>query len=924
MAKLTIDGQPIEAPDGAPLVEVLKQNGFYVSNLCYLDGLPPYAGCRTCLVEVEGGRGLQLSCTTTVRDDMVVNSNTDEIKKARQYVLSLINANHSDRCLTCHRRVKCMPGDVCLRDDVVTHRCLTCSKNYRCELQTTNGILDMGEDNIEPWEGEDRSYYEAPQPEPDRANPFFEFDPQMCIICTRCVRACDDLRHTSAITLAGRGYSTRIAFGAGGRIDESNCDFCGACVDVCPTATLMEKPNKWLARTEDYVSTVCNSCSVGCTISIGHRNGKAVIVKPDLVNPFSDDQICVRGRFHYDAVRGNERLSQHLIRRGDTLAPVTYQEALDHATDQLAAIRQEHGANAIAFLGSPWATNEENYLVRRLARDVIGTPHIDFAAGPVNRAVARSVEVAFGSDVLPADLVDIPKKARTILVIADDLEESHNVAALRIKDAVDPRKLPKRDPARLIVISSRGGELCDFADPFSGVWLQPAPGQEAATLAALAKVLADDASVAQSASAAGLDAKLVASAPVAVPGLDDAALQRAAQILREAAADREQTIAVLFAPKPLGVALAAETAKAAANVALLLRGKDAARSIYVMPTEANVNGAFDMGVSPADGGGDFNSIIQGALDGTIRALVVAGDNPMLLAPGRARVEEALAKLECLVVIDQLLTETAQRAHVVLADAPTYAKDGTFTNSDRRVQRVRAAMSVPGDAQPAWGTLTALARLVAAKLNVDVSFNYAVADDVTDEIAQNVPRYARFRATGLVDWSHARAVDDVLPEKIALQSVAATPHIAPNGEVALLTGRTLYTSLEGAAIKSPEADKLHREDGVFINQYEALDRQMVDGDEVVLRYGSSELSLKVNLTNAVPRGAVFVPLYYEGGIVNTLTPSENGTSAVPRVTLAKKGPPLDEPVAAPAAPPSAAEGDLTLTQPPPKKKRRRKK
>ena len=294
-----------------------------------------------------------------------------------------------------------------------------------------------------------------------------------------------------------------------------------------------------------------------------------------------------------------------------------------------------------------------------------------------------------------------------------------------------------------------------------------------------------------------------------------------------------------------------------------------------------------MGVSPADGGFDFNGVVQGALNGTIKALVVAGDNPLLLAPGRARIEEALGKLDFLLVIDQLLTETAERAHVVLADAPSYAKTGTFTSADRRVQRVRAAMSVPGDARPAWSTLTSLARLVAAKLNVDAPFQYESADDVTNDIAQSVPRYGRFRGAGLVDWSHARAVDEALPEKIALQSVAATPYVAPNGEVTLLTGRTLYTSLEVAAIRSPEADKLHREEGVFVNQYEALDRQIADGEQVVLRSGATELLLKVHLTNAVPRGAVFVPLYYDGGIINTLMPAENGTAALPRVTLEKK-------------------------------------
>jgi formate dehydrogenase major subunit len=274
MANITIDGQPVECADGATLLEVCKAAGVYVSSLCYIDGLPPYAGCRTCLVEIEGARGLQLSCTTKVTDGMVVRSQTsDDVGQARKQVLSLILANHSDRCLTCHRREHCHPGDICLRDDVVTHRCVTCPKNYRCELQATCEVVGMAK--FEPWEGEARSFYASPEyPPADRANPFLEFDPKMCIICTRCVRACDELRHTGAITLAGRGFSTRIAFGAGGRVDESNCDFCGACIDVCPTATLLEHPHKWISRPDEWVETVCSYCSVGCTIKLGVKDGR--------------------------------------------------------------------------------------------------------------------------------------------------------------------------------------------------------------------------------------------------------------------------------------------------------------------------------------------------------------------------------------------------------------------------------------------------------------------------------------------------------------------------------------------------------------------------------------------------------------------------------------------------------------------------
>ncbi|MCH7578962.1 MAG: molybdopterin-dependent oxidoreductase [Chloroflexi bacterium] len=884
MAKLTIDGREIRASDGAPLVEVIKDNGIYVPNLCYIDGLPPYAGCRTCLVEIEGARGgLQLSCTSTVRDEMVVRTDTPEVKQARQYVLSLIDANHSDRCLTCHRRVKCMPGDVCLRDDVVTHRCVTCSKNYRCELQTTNDLLDMGKDNVEPWESEDRTYYQAEQPEPDRANPFLEFDPQMCIICTRCVRACDDLRHTGAITLAGRGFSTRIAFGAGGPIDESNCDFCGSCIDVCPTATLMEKPNKWLARTEDWVSTVCNSCSVGCTISVGRRGEKPVIVKPDTMNPFSDDQICVRGRFHYDALKPKERLSQHLVREGDELVPTPIDNALDRAAERLAEVREAHGASSIALLGSPFITNEENYLVRRLARDVIDTPHLDFSAGPLNNASASAAVAAFGTERLPADLTDIPKNAKTILVIADDLEESHNVAALRIKDAVDPKKLPLREPARLIVVSARRGEMCDFAEPYGGVWLQPEPGQEAAVVAALAGALIEDGKIATAATAAGLDQAGVPSVSVEVEGLD-----AAIDILKEAALDADQHVAVVVAPKATGVAAAAETTKAAANIALLLRGKEAARSFYLLPTEANVNGARDMGVMPAEGGLDFQGIIDGANNGTIKALVVVGDNPMMFAPGSARIEEALSKLDLLVVIDQVLTDTAKLAHVVLADVSALAKEGTVTNADRRVQRMLAAEGALGEAQPAWQTLRELGKRLSEKFGVSESFNYAEASDITEEITSNVPGYEQFHFYGYLGWGKGRAVGETAPETITLQPVSVSPNPAPeNGDVALLTGRTLFTNLEAASIHSPEADKLHREDGVLVNQYDAVELGISTGDQVVLRNSSAQLALKAVLSNTVPRGAVFVSSYYDGGAIGALLPAENGSTAPARVKLLKQ-------------------------------------
>ena len=424
----------------------------------------------------------------------------------------------------------------------------------------------------------------------------------MCIICTRCVRACDEIRHTGAITLAGRGFTTRIAFGAGGAIHESNCDFCGACIDVCPTATLLEKPNKWIAKTETWVSTACNSCSVGCTLSMGVRNGKAVMVKPDRLNPVSDDQICVRGRFHYDAIKPRDRLTRHLVREGDRLVP-----------DDL---RRWRSSAAIASADAVKATRRpQRRLPRRPLgderRSLPGAAHRSRARrhrehrldrGPAGRAVKRALTGAFGTDALPADLAEIAT-AKTIVVIADDLESSHNVAALRVKDAV------VRNGARLVVVSSRYGEVCDFiapppsgtimpspqrvhsADP-TGVWLRPTPGGEPRHARRSACWPSACRSTAKARTLAG---------PATPPASVDRRPEPRRRHPRPPRPRRRQARRRLRA-QPRRHTLRRRRRKAAANIAMLCAGDRPPTSLYVMPTEVNVNGMRDMGAKPGNGG----------------------------------------------------------------------------------------------------------------------------------------------------------------------------------------------------------------------------------------------------------------------------------------------------------------------------------
>ena len=797
MVSLTVDGQVIEATAGAPLVEVLKNNGFYVSSLCYIDGLKPYAGCRSCLVDIEGPPGLQLSCTAVVQDGMKVTTNSEELLDARKAVVSIILANHSDRCLTCHRREHCHPGDICLRDDVVTHRCLTCSKNYRCELQATCEMVGMS--GYEPWVGEERSFYQSPQPPADRANPFMEFDPQMCIICTRCQRACDEKRHTGAITLSGRGWDTQIAFGAGGAIHDSNCDFSGACIDVCPTAALMEHPNKWVAKPDAWTTTTCDSCAVGCGISMGAKDGKGVIVRPNASgNPFSGDQICVRGRYHYDSLKPRERLGKHLVRRGAIQVPVSLDEAVSAAAQQLKAAATK---GKVGILVGATATNEEAFLAARIANEVF-KGRADSALGPVMRATKSALEARFGTWRMATDMTRVPK-AKVIVVIADDLEESHNVASVRIKDAC------VREKASLIVIGALRSELVDFAQ----VWIRPNGGEEGLAAAQLADALGGATSA-------------------------DANITAAAEILKTA--PKDQTL-VLCAPNPVSPAIARSMTAGAANLAIALFGNDASNNLAILPPAVNVHGLLDVGVATE---GAANP-----LEGLAGLLVVRDDVTMRL-PGAAA---ALAGIETVVVIDSVLHETVKRAGVAIAAGRPYTATGTYTQMDFRVQRLSPALKPEGDATTCFAALNAL----GAALGISLP---ATADAALGEVVKLNASYQP--AHDLIIGEGVRLTVPASP-KAASAPVAA---IAATDGIRVITGRDLYTAEDAASLRHPEAEKLHRYDRIQVSEEDAARLGIHDGDRVEVSAGQVTIGALATVTERVPAGHVYVSSLLQGGAV----------------------------------------------------------
>ncbi|MFN8507485.1 MAG: 2Fe-2S iron-sulfur cluster-binding protein [Dehalococcoidia bacterium] len=796
MATITVDGKTIEAPAGAPLVEVLKQNGVYISNLCYIDGLKPYAGCRSCLVDVQGPPGFQLSCTTQVQDNMVVTTDSDDLKEARKAVVSIILANHSDRCLTCHRREHCHPGDICLRDDVVTHRCLTCSKNYRCELQATCEMVGMS--GYEPWVGEERSWYQTPQPPADRANPYMEFDPQMCIICTRCQRACDEKRHTGAITLSGRGWDTRIAFGSGGAIHESNCDFSGACIDVCPTAALMEHPNKWVAKPDTWTTTTCDSCAVGCSIKLGSKDGRGNIVRPNASgNAVSGDQICVRGRYHYDSLKPRERLSKHTVRRGAIHVPVTTDEAIAEAARQL---KEAAARGKVGVLVGATATVEEAWLARRIAAEAFKSA-ADSSLGPVMRAVRTALEARLGTWRTAGDLAKVAA-AKTVVVIADDLEESHNVLSVRVKDAA------VRARAKVLVIGSLRSELVDFA----AAWVRPHGGEEGLAAAQLADAVRG--------------------------GTPPPALVAAVEILK--AAQPGETM-IVCAPNPVSPAVAGSMAAGAANLAIALFGAQASDHLAVLPAEVNVHGLQDAGVA-IDGG-------TNPLDG-LAGLLVVRDDPTMRLPGAAA---ALDSIATIVAIDSVASGAVKRATAVLAEGRAYAGAGTYTQADHRAQKLAPAIRPEGDAQPLYQLLRDLGAALGLSLPAD-------ADAALGEVAAHDARYRP--AWDLILGEGVRLDVPAAPKATAVPVDA----IAAGEGIRIVTGRDLYTALDAASARHPEAERLHRYDHIQVSEQDAARLGISDEDIIEVTDGTATLRAPASVTERVREGTVFISSLLQGGAV----------------------------------------------------------
>ncbi|HEY3066762.1 MAG TPA: formate dehydrogenase subunit alpha [Methylomirabilota bacterium] len=869
---LTIDGERVAVPAGATVLDAVNTLAIPLPQLCKDPDRPPLGACRTCLVHVEGQRGLPAACHLPAHDGMIVDTRHPDAVRVRAGVLDLT-------------RSMLMPGD---------------ERDGFGQL----GVACASHAVAEP------SHAPLHRFEVDASKSFFVLDREACILCGRCTVACDDVQQIGAIALGGRGHATRVGTFGDAPLAESVCTSCGQCVAACPTGAL--RPREAPAPTARRVETTCPYCGVGCAI-VSHvrADGRLALMADDVAtNPSSAGMLCVKGRFGTGFVHSRERVTTPLVKRDGRWHEATWEEALDTAAEGLARHRGRFGA-----LASAKATNEDGYIVQKLCRVVMGTNDVDHCTRLCHSPSVEAMLASMGSGATSNSYSDY-ENAGCLLIVGADASANHPVIAVRFRRAM-------RRGARVVVVNPRRIELCDQAD----LWIQPRPGTDVTLFNAMARVILDE-------GLADLDfiARRTEGFETWRASLRDFTLDRAAA--RTGVSPEAIARAARWYAKPpfsgsclvwgMGITQhinGIHNAHALLNLALVAGQLGfAGAGISPLRGQNNVQGCGDAGCiptnlpgyqtyedetlarfegdwgvrPPAEPGRVVTEMVEGCLTGATRAMYVVGENPLLSEPDLHHAEKALDQLDFLVVQDLFLHETAERAHVFLPAAAFAEKEGTFTNSERRVQRVRRVLDPPGLARADWWITCELARRTGRRLGLDVDrqFAYESAAQIFDEMARLTPflrgiSHARLDRDGGLQWpcpsadhpgtpflyaeSFPRGRARFIP---ALQTVEAAELPDPDFPFLLNTGRLLYHWHGGTLTRRVQgllelAPRLE----IAIHPADARRLGVETGARIRVASRRGELTGHARVTEAVRPGALFVPFVKLGeSAANFLTNS----------------------------------------------------
>ncbi|WP_386080875.1 formate dehydrogenase subunit alpha [Vreelandella sp. F11] len=876
---LAIDGVTISVPEGTSVLRAAALADINIPKLCATDSLEPFGSCRLCAVEIEGRRGLPASCTTPVVEGMKVTTQNERLAKLRRNVMELYISDH--------------PLD-----------CLTCPANGDCELQDMAGSVGLREVRY-GFTGE--NHLDAVK---DESNPYFTFDASKCILCSRCVRACDEVQGTFALTIDGRGFDSKVSAGQNDAFMDSDCVSCGACVQACPTATLMEKSVIDHGVPDRSVVTTCAYCGVGCSFEAQMKGDQLVRMVPYKGGDANHGHSCVKGRFAFGYATHPDRLTTPMIRDSidQPWREVSWEEAITFAASRLKAIQAEHGRESIGGITSSRCTNEETYLVQKLIRAAFGNNNTDTCARVCHSPTGYGLKTTLGESA-GTQTFDSVMKADAIIVIGANPTDAHPVFGSLMRKRL-------RQGAKLIVADPRRIDLLKTPHLGEAQHLPLRPGTNVALVNALGHVvvtegLEDKEFIAKrcdtEASRAWRD---FISEPRHSPEASEAITGVAAEAVRQAARTYATAGngAIYYG---LGVTEHSQGSTMVMGIAnlALATGNIGREGVGVNPLRGqnNVQGSCDMGSFPHElpgyqhvadpiARGRFESVwgvklddepglripnmFDAAIEGTFKALYVQGEDIAQSDPNTQHVEAALTSLDCLIVQDIFLNETAKFAHVLLPGSSFLEKNGTFTNAERRINRVRK-VTPPVAGKEDWQVTQDLANALGYPMH------YTHPSEIMDEIAQLTPSfagvsYAKLEERGSLQWPCNAEYPLGMPTMhevdfpIGLGRFAITEYVATEERanrrfpLLLTTGRILSQYNVGAQTRRTDNQRWHDEDVLELHPSDAELRGVRDGDWLGITSRSGQTVLRARLSERMQPGVVYTTFHHPGSGANVIT------------------------------------------------------